>query len=45
RRETALEMKARGPKAWLAEIPGVGHAPMLLDVAQISIVREFLLST
>ncbi|HTZ00219.1 MAG TPA: alpha/beta hydrolase [Rhodocyclaceae bacterium] len=45
RRETALEMKTRGPKAWMAEIPGVGHAPMLLDEAQISIVREFLLST
>jgi len=40
--ETALEMAARGPKAQVAEIPGVGHAPMLLDAAQIAIVREFL---
>lgn len=42
--ETALEMASRGPKAKLAEIPGVGHAPMLLDDAQIGIVRQFLLA-
>jgi len=42
--ETALEMASRGPKAKLAEIPGVGHAPMLLDAPQIGIVRNFLLS-
>lgn len=41
--ETAAEMAERGPKARLAEIPGVGHAPMLMDEAQIGIVREFLL--
>lgn len=41
-RETALEMTQRGPKARLAEIPGVGHAPMLLDEPQIGIVAGFL---
>jgi pimeloyl-ACP methyl ester carboxylesterase len=44
RRETAEEMTQRGPKARLVEIPGVGHAPMLLDAPQIGIVRDFLLS-
>ena len=44
RRETAEEMTVRGPKARLVEIPGVGHAPLLLDEAQIGIVRNFLLS-
>ena len=42
-RETALAMTARGPKARLVEIPGVGHAPTLLHADQIAIVREFLL--
>jgi len=42
-RETALAMTARGPKARLAEIPGVGHAPTLLHADQIALVREFLL--
>ena len=42
--ETALEMAARGPRAQLAEIPNVGHAPMLLDEAQIAVVRNFLLA-
>ena len=42
-RATWQEMGARGPKATLAEIPGVGHAPMFLDEAQISVVRDFLL--
>jgi hypothetical protein len=27
----------------VVEIPGVGHAPMMLDEAQIGIVRSFLL--
>lgn len=43
-RETALEMTQRGPKAKLIEVPGVGHAPMLLDGAQIEPVLEFLLT-
>lgn len=42
--ETCLEMGLRGPKALVAEIPGVGHAPMFLDEAQVAVVREFLLS-
>ncbi len=42
--ETCLEMGARGPKALIAEIPGVGHAPMFLDEAQVAVVREFLLA-
>lgn len=42
-RETAREMTSRGPRAQLLEISGVGHAPMLMDEAQVSHVREFLL--
>lgn len=41
--ETATEMASRGPKARLVEVPGVGHAPMLLDPWQIDVVRSFLL--
>lgn len=37
-------MGERGPRATLAEIPGVGHAPMFLDDAQIAVVRDFLLA-
>lgn len=43
-RSTWQEMGARGPKAGLAEIPGVGHAPMFMTDDQISVVRDFLLS-
>jgi pimeloyl-ACP methyl ester carboxylesterase len=42
--ESAQEMTRRGPKARLVEVPGVGHAPMLLDAAQVAPVREFLLA-
>jgi pimeloyl-ACP methyl ester carboxylesterase len=41
--ETALQMSQRGPRAKLVEVPGVGHAPMLMDAAQVAPVREFLL--
>jgi len=41
-RETAQEMTRRGPRAKLAEIRGVGHAPTLLHADQIAIVRDFL---
>lgn len=41
---TWQQMGGRGPRARLAEIPGVGHAPMFLDEAQISVVRDFLLA-
>jgi pimeloyl-ACP methyl ester carboxylesterase len=41
--ETASEMTRRGPGCELREIPGVGHAPALMDEAQIGIVRDWLL--
>ena len=41
--ETAREMTRRGPGCELREIPGVGHAPALMDEAQIGIVRDWLL--
>jgi len=40
--ETAAEMQERGPKAKIIELPGIGHAPILLDKKQIEIVRDFL---
>ena len=42
-RDTWEQMGRRGPRAELAEIPGVGHAPMFLNEAQISVARDFLL--
>lgn len=42
--ETHAEMAQRGPKASLTEVPGVGHAPMFMDEAQIGIARDFLLA-
>lgn len=41
--ETAQEMTVRGPKAKLAEFPGVGHAPTFMHADQIAVVKEFLL--
>lgn len=41
--ETFRQMGESGPRARLAEIPGVGHAPVLMDGAQIALVRDFLL--
>lgn len=41
-RETAQAMTARGPKARLVELPGVGHAPTLVSQEQIAVVKEFL---
>ncbi|HRG70832.1 MAG TPA: alpha/beta hydrolase [Thauera aminoaromatica] len=41
---TFAAMGARGPRAQTVEFPGVGHAPMLMDAAQIATVREFLLA-
>lgn len=40
---TFAEMAQRGPRAELAEIPGVGHAPTFMQPDQIAIAREFLL--
>jgi len=43
-RETAERMKASGPRAQVIEIPGVGHAPTLMQPDQIAMVRNFLLA-
>jgi pimeloyl-ACP methyl ester carboxylesterase len=43
RKETTQEMAGRGPKAKVVEIPGVGHAPTLMNPQQIAVVRDFLL--
>jgi pimeloyl-ACP methyl ester carboxylesterase len=43
-RETWQQMGSCGPRAKLAEIPGVGHAPMFQSDEQIAVVRDFLLS-
>jgi pimeloyl-ACP methyl ester carboxylesterase len=42
--ETAEKMTTTGPKARLVEIPGVGHAPALMDTNQIAIVKNWLLA-
>jgi pimeloyl-ACP methyl ester carboxylesterase len=42
-RDTAAEMAKRGPRAKVAEIRGVGHAPTLLHADQVAIVRDFLI--
>ncbi len=42
--DTAQAMTERGPRARLHVIEGVGHAPMLIQPEQISVVREFLLT-
>jgi len=43
-RDTVAKMAARGPKANVVELPGIGHAPTLMHDDQIRIVRDFLLS-
>ena len=40
---TALAMTQRGPKAWLVEFAGVGHAPTLMAADQVAAVAGFLL--
>lgn len=40
--ETAAEMTSRGPKAEVVELPGVGHAPALMDAAQIECISDWL---
>jgi len=42
-RDAAAQMAARGPRARVVEIAGVGHAPTLIHADQIAIVRDFLL--
>ncbi len=41
--ETHAEMAQRGPRATLATIPDVGHAPTFLHDDQIGVARDFLL--
>lgn len=41
-RDTAAAMAERGPRAQVVEIAGVGHAPMLLDAAQVEVVAAFV---
>ena len=43
-RETAARMAERGPRAALAEVRGIGHAPTLMHADQIAMVRAFLLA-
>ncbi|HEU0117602.1 MAG TPA: alpha/beta hydrolase [Alphaproteobacteria bacterium] len=40
--ETAQQMTQRGPKAKIVELPGVGHAPALMDADQIKLIADFL---
>lgn len=42
RHEDAIAMTARGPRARLVELPGIGHAPALMAPDQIALVRDFL---
>lgn len=42
---TAQAMTQRGPRARLHELSGVGHAPTLVDPAQIELVQCFLLES
>ena len=44
--DTARAMNRRGPQSpplQLKELPGIGHAPSLLQPEQVALVREFLL--
>ena len=43
--DTARSMCGRGAHPDRVEIPGVGHAPMFMDEAQIAIAREFFRGT
>lgn len=40
--ESAAQMCSRGPRPRMVTVPGVGHAPMFFEAAQIDIVRDFL---
>jgi len=41
-RETAAQMTRRGPRAELAELAGIGHAPTFMHEDQIALARRFL---
>ena len=40
--ETVAQMAQRGPRARCIEIPATGHAPMLMEAAQVTLVADFL---
>jgi pimeloyl-ACP methyl ester carboxylesterase len=42
--DIAAAMQVRGPKAQVIELPGIGHAPMLVSDDQIALVKYFLLA-
>ncbi len=42
--DIAEEMKIRGARATVVNLPGIGHAPVLMDNQQIDIVKGFLLT-
>lgn len=42
--ETARLMTQRGPRAKLAELPGIGHAPALMAADQIDLIEDWLRS-
>lgn len=42
RPDTAAAMTTRGPRARVAEVPGVGHAPTFMVPGQIALVADFL---
>lgn len=42
-REVAEEMTRRGPRAEVVEFEGCGHAPALMDEAQIAVVHDWLM--
>jgi pimeloyl-ACP methyl ester carboxylesterase len=42
--DTVAEMRQRGPKMDVVELPGIGHAPALMSNDQIQIVRDWLLA-
>jgi pimeloyl-ACP methyl ester carboxylesterase len=41
-RATAEQMKTRSPGATVVEFQGCGHAPALMDAAQVAVVRDWL---
>lgn len=43
-RDTAEQMRNRGPRPRVVEFAGIGHAPMLMAPDQIAVVRDFLLA-
>jgi pimeloyl-ACP methyl ester carboxylesterase len=42
--ETAEQMAVRGPRAELAVLAGVGHAPTLMSEEQIALLSQWLLN-